>query len=240
VSGSMTESDDENGSVKHPKSRKRSVSHVSDEVAAVPDNLPANIVAVPPFCAAAEDVAENVVENAVITPKRRRGDGLNWVFVRKFPSMAEAMNEYSKEKLVERQLSKGRITRGKTDVYYFNCTMMTCGCLKKWRLRSSPTNDEFLEEETPQPHTNHDKHLRFEGRGISFAQEAIVEEALSLNLFKAAEIVNHFHYVAANGLRNGKFVSRLIYMYFVILYLSLSFCLFRFVLLLILLFLLFL
>lgn len=221
----MTESDDENGAVKqHPKSRKRSVSHVSDEVAAVPDILSANIVAIPPYCAVPEDIVENVVENAVITPKRRRGDGLNWVFVRKFPSMAEAMNEYSKEKLVERQLSKGRITRGKTDVYYFNCTMMTCGCLKKWRLRSSPTNDEFLEEETPQPHTNHDKHLRFEGRGISFAQEAIVEEALSLNLFKAAEIVNHFHYVAANGLRNGKFVLICIVCFLFVMLLSMLSC----------------
>ena len=114
------------------------------------------------------------------------------------------MLEYCKEKLIERGLSKGRITRGKTIVYYYNCTMMTCGCMKKWRLRSSQSSLEFLEEETSEEHSNHNKHLRFEGRGISFAQEAIVEEAMSLNLFKTTEIVNHFRYVAANGLKNGE------------------------------------
>ena len=137
-------------------------------------------------------------------PKRRRGDGLHWTFNRKFVNMEDAMLEYCKEKLIERGLSKGRITRGKTIVYYYNCTMMTCGCMKKWRLRSSQTSLEFLEEETSEEHSNHNKHLRFEGRGISFAQEAIVEEAMALNLFKTTEIVNHFRYVAANGLKNGE------------------------------------
>ena len=163
---------------------KRSIHYVSDDVGAsdeigAPAEMPKN-------------------------PKRRRGDGLHWTFNRKFVNMEDAMQEYCKEKLIERGLSKGRITRGKTIVYYYNCTMMTCGCMKKWRLRSSQTSLEFLEEETSEEHSNHNKHLRFEGRGISFAQEAIVEEAMASNLFKTTEIVNHFRYVAANGLKNGK------------------------------------
>ena len=163
---------------------KRSIHYVSDDVGASDE-------VVPPA-----EMPKN--------PKRRRGDGLHWTFNRKFVSMEDAMLEYCKEKLIERGLSKGRITRGKTIVYYYNCTMMTCGCMKKWRLRSSQTSLEFLEEETSEEHSNHNKHLRFEGRGISFAQEAIVEEAMASNLFKTTEIVNHFRYVAANGLKNGK------------------------------------
>ena len=137
-------------------------------------------------------------------PKKRRGDGLVWTFVRKFVNKDDAMTMYCKQKLLERGLSKGRITRGKTDVFYFNCAMMTCGCRKKWRLRTTLRSCEYLEEETPEPHTNHEKHQRFEGRGISFAQESIVEEALSLNILKPSEIINHFRHVTAAGIKNGK------------------------------------
>ena len=175
---------------------KGNIHYVSDDVGI------ADAVKSPAEAPNNENQNENPNQNQNF--KRRRGDGLHWTFNRKFVNMEDAMLEYCKEKLIERGLSKGRITRGKTIVYYYNCTMMTCGCMKKWRLRSSQSSLEFLEEETSEEHSNHNKHLRFEGRGISFAQEAIVEEAMSLNLFKTTEIVNHFRYVAANGLKNGE------------------------------------
>lgn len=146
----------------------------------------------------------NVVEGAAIQQKRR-GKAIEWKYVKKFASIAEARESFTRGNLTEKEQFLGRKYHGKTSAIYINCQKVICGCRKKWRLVSCETVFDVILEETSEDHSNHDLFVRSGGNGLSHQQITITQEALQENFrMKPLQIVNYFRDKAAHDLTVGK------------------------------------
>lgn len=151
------------------------------------------------FC---EDITPlEVIEEA--PRSRRRGKALAWKYVKTYDNMEEAMEQYTKQKLLANEMIRGRKSIGKANAFYFNCQKMSCGCKKKWRLLASPTSPDVVEEETYEDHSKHEFFARNGGFGMTFDQVQITNEALSRYPMKPLQIYNHFGVLAAEALTRG-------------------------------------
>ena len=151
------------------------------------------------FC---EDVRPlEVIEEA--PRSRRRGKALAWKYVKTYENMEDAMEQYTKQKLLANEMIRGRKSIGKANAFYFNCQKMSCGCKKKWRLLASPTSPDVVEEETYEDHSKHEFFARNGGFGMTFDQVQITNEALSRYPMKPLQIYNHFGVLAAEALSRG-------------------------------------
>lgn len=147
---------------------------------------------------------EGDVASAAIQ-KRRRGKAIDWKFVKKFASIDEAKEEFTRGHLKSNAQFLGRKYTGKTSAIYINCQKVTCGCCKKWRLVSSTSTVEVVLEETSEDHSHHDLFLRGGGNGLSSEQIAITQEALTQNSrMKPLQILHHFRDKAERELALGK------------------------------------
>ena len=151
-----------------------------------------------------EDEAAQIVKSQV----RRRGKALEWKYVKTFENMEAAAEQYTKQKLVEKEMIRGRKSIGKANAYYFNCQKMSCGCKKKWRLLISPASPTVVEEETNDDHCKHEMFARNGGFGMTFVQVQIINEALSRYPMKPLQIFNHFGVLAAEALAVGTQYAR--------------------------------
>ena len=133
--------------------------------------------------------------------KRTRGGNLNWKQVAVHDSLEIALSHYSTERLIEKDLIKGKIAGTKTLVYNFSCGKKTCGCRKQYRLTTVQCAVEVIEEETFGEHENHDQYQRNNGRGLSYAQSSIVEDAIRNNLTKTQQVIDYFTAIAEEGVR---------------------------------------
>lgn len=153
---------------------------------------------------------EKVEEDIAPPPaKRRRGKAIAWKFVRKFPTIEEAKEEFTRSNLTENEQFLGRKYTGKTSAIYINCQKVVCGCNKKWRLVSSHTTSEVVLEETSEDHSKHELFLRGGGNGLSTQQALITQEALAQNSrMKPLQILNYFRDKALKALSLGMFLGR--------------------------------
>jgi hypothetical protein len=145
-----------------------------------------------------ENVVENENDQEPIAPvpvvkKRGRGKGRSWIIIAKYPSLPDGFTHIeSLNKPVVSRL-KGRITRGKTNAYYYLCTKVSCGCTKQWRLSTDLYSAVVTEEESRGDHCNHDLYKRNGGRGLSDAQVTIISEAFAMGIKKPASVLEVFH-----------------------------------------------
>jgi hypothetical protein len=133
--------------------------------------------------------------------KRTRGVNLQWKQITIHDNLESALKLYSPEKMLERDLIKGKVVRTKTAVYNYSCGKKTCGCPKQYRISTVQCSVEVIEEETVEDHSNHDQHQRNNGRGLSYAQSDIIEEALKENMKKPQQVHSFFHTVEEIGMK---------------------------------------
>lgn len=144
------------------------------------------------------------LEEISLPAKRRRGKAIAWKFVKKFPTIEEAKEEFTRNNLTENEQFLGRKYTGKTSAIYINCQKVVCGCNKKWRLVSSHTTSEVVLEETSEDHSKHELFLRGGGNGLSTQQALITQEALAQNSrMKPLQILNYFRDKALKTLSIG-------------------------------------
>ena len=137
--------------------------------------------------------------------KKTRGVNLKWRQIAVHDNVDIALSLYSPTKMIERDLIKGKVVRTKTVVYNYSCGKKTCGCKKQYRLITVQCASEVIEEETVGDHINHDQYERNNGRGLSFSQSRIIEDALTDNNIKPQKVFDYFVTVAERGiLREGK------------------------------------
>ena len=136
-------------------------------------------------------------------PVRRRGNAIAWKYVKTFENMDTALDHYSKEKLMENGLIRGRKSYGKSTVLYYNCQKMSCGCKKKWRILTSQTSDAVTEEETYDEHTSHELFARNGGFGMTFDQVRLIHEALARCPMKPIQILRYFDERATEAANAG-------------------------------------
>lgn len=146
-----------------------------------------------------EVIAAEIDGNAVVL-KRKRGANLKWKFIGNFMDMAGALEYYTKEKLIERELIVGKVARSKTTVYNYSCNKRYCGCTKQYRLTATKFSTVVVEEETMGDHSNHDKHQRNSGRGLSFKQNEQMEDALRHNCRKPMQVIDFFEAKKREGI----------------------------------------
>ena len=142
--------------------------------------------------------------------KKTRGVNLKWRQIAVHDNVETALSLYSPRKMIERDLIKGKVVRTKTVVYNFSCGKKTCGCKKQYRLITVECANEVIEEETLGDHINHDQYQRNNGRGLSFSQSHIIEDALRDNNKKPQKVFDYFVTVAERGiLREGEEIRSL-------------------------------
>jgi hypothetical protein len=148
---------------------------------------------------------ENVVEDEngqePIAPipgvkKRGRGKGLSWGNIATYPSLPDAFSHIESINSPVVTRLKGRITRGKTNAYYYLCTKVSCGCTKQWRLCTLLYSAEVVEEETRGYHSCHDLYRRNGGRGLNDAQVTILNEAVTMGISKPINVIEVFQFRA--------------------------------------------
>jgi hypothetical protein len=141
----------------------------------------------------ADEEAQQVDCPVYPAQKRRRGKAIDWKFVKKIPSIAEAKADFSRNNLLGNEQFLGRKYTGKTSAIYINCQKVVCGCNKKWRLVSSQSTEEVVLEETSEDHSNHELFLRGGGNGLSPQQVEVTQEALAQNSrMKPLQIIHYF------------------------------------------------
>jgi hypothetical protein len=146
------------------------------------------------------------VEFGVAPPKRKRGANLKWKLIGNYDTMADGLNEYSKEKLLERGLIVGKVARSKTVVYNYSCNKRYCGCLKQYRITAVKHSTEVIEEETVGDHNSHELHKRNSRRGMSFEQNNMMEDAIRHNYKRPMQVIDFFATKHNQGIvREGKF-----------------------------------
>jgi hypothetical protein len=149
-----------------------------------------------------DEIADHKFAEQLQPPlKRTRGVNLQWKQITIHDNLESALNLYSAEKMLERDLIKGKVVRTKTAVYNFSCGKKTCGCPKQYRISTVQCSVEVIEEETVDDHSNHDQHQRNNGRGLSYAQSDIIEEALKENMKKPQQVYTYFSTVEELGIK---------------------------------------
>lgn len=162
-----------------------------------------------PHIAAVEELQE--VDGPIFpAQKRRRGKAIDWKFVKKIPSIAEAKEDFSRNNLLGNEQFLGRKYTGKTSAIYINCQKVVCGCNKKWRLVSSQSTEEVVLEETSEDHSNHELFLRGGGNGLSPQQVDVTQEALAQNSrMKPLQILHYFKDKITKDLAKGTEMFRI-------------------------------
>jgi hypothetical protein len=79
----------------------------------------------------------------------------------------------------------------------------SCGCTKQWRIVTSLDTSLVTEEESTGDHTNHDNERRNGGRGLSFDQVKIVDDAFADGVKKTMQFINRFERKAKEQLEAG-------------------------------------
>ena len=138
---------------------------------------------------ASEDEVEPDDEPVV---KRRRGEGRHWNVLATHQSVVagiEAMESHN-HPVVTRL--KGRVNRGVSVSFYWSCAKKSSGCKKEWRIATSMFSSVVCEEESQGEHTCHELFERNGGRGLSFAQVKIVNDATELGILKPKLVIEYF------------------------------------------------
>lgn len=166
-------------------------------------------IAMPPTLQVDEVSPEAVAATSVVAMERkRRGKAIKWKYVKKYATIAEAKENFTRGNLTQKEQFLGRKYNGKTSAIYINCQKVICGCRKKWRLVSCVTASHVVLEETSEDHSHHDLFVRSGGHGLSQEQITLTQEALLLNSrMKPLQIVNFFCDRAARDLALGMYSS---------------------------------
>jgi hypothetical protein len=128
----------------------------------------------------------------IVVPRKSRGQGKIWEVRKVHASLAIAKESIqSHNRPVVKRLT-GRVTRGKTLAFYYRCMKRSCGCTKEWRLVTALDSHLVTEEESTGDHINHDKEERNGGRGLSFDQVKIVDDAFAINVKRPLQVVEYF------------------------------------------------
>ena len=135
--------------------------------------------------------------------KRRRGEGRSWTLIGTHRTVAEGViaMEAHNDPVVTRL--KGRRNRGVSVAYYWNCAKKSCGCQKEWRISTSMFSPLVCEEESVGEHSCHELFERNGGRGLSYAQVAVVNDAVALGILKPKEVIEYFEKSAKDLLTTG-------------------------------------
>ena len=153
-------------------------------------------------------VEENLDPSAAANPRKRRGKAIEWKYVRKYSTITEAKENFTRGNLIYREQFLGRKYNGKTSAIYINCQKVVCGCMKKWRLVSCQSDTNVILEETCEEHSNHDLFVRSGGHGLTEQQIQLTQKALSLNYrMKPLQIVNYFRDFAAREMLAGNLMA---------------------------------
>lgn len=136
-------------------------------------------------------------------PRKYRGQGILWDLVTLHPTLRIAKEIMLAHNIPVITRRAGRINRGKTMAFYYTCVKKSCGCTKEWKLTTELDSYKVLEEESPGDHINHDKEERNGGRGLSFDQVKIVDEAFEIGVKKPLEVIEFFIEKAWTQLQEG-------------------------------------
>lgn len=139
-----------------------------------------------------EEEAVIDAEIPVVVPKKFRGPNRIWEVLEVHPNLAAAKVSMLKHNAPVVRRLVGRVNRGKTIAFYFHCVKRSCGCTKEWRLNTLLTSCAVTEEESTGDHINHDKEERNGGRGLSFDQVRIVDEAFAVGISKPFQFIKDF------------------------------------------------
>jgi hypothetical protein len=142
-----------------------------------------------------------VANDDEVIVKNKRGKGRAWHVVRVHENISIAKSTIDN---VTRK--RGRINRGVTIAFYYNCQFRSCGCKIQWRFVTSQTSFEVVEEQSDGAHACHDLLQRNGGRGLNFDQVQIVEDATMSRISKPSSIILYFENTAKALLENGKFL----------------------------------
>ena len=150
------------------------------------------------------DEDEAVIDAEIpVIPKKFRGPGRIWEVREVHPNMTAAKASMFKHNAPVVRRLVGRVNRGKTISFYYHCVKRFCGCTKEWRLNTALTSCLITEEESTGDHINHDKEKRNAGRGLSFDQVRIVDEAFAVGIIKPMQFVHVFESKAKLQLETG-------------------------------------
>ena len=141
--------------------------------------------------------------------KRRRGEGRHWDVIATHQTVAlgiQAMEKHN-DPVVTRV--KGRTNRGVSVAFYYTCVKKSCGCTKEWRIATSMFSSIVCEEESQGEHTCHDFYKRNGGRGLTFAQLKILNDATELGILTPKLILEHFLKKAEEVLTEGNIFANI-------------------------------
>lgn len=151
-------------------------------------------------------------ENNIVVPKKSRGQGKVWEVLKLHETLAVAKESMLSRNLPDVQWLTGRVTRGKTLAFYFKCVKRSCGCTKEWRICTALDSYFVTEEESTGDHTNHEKEERNGGRGLSFDQVKMVDDAFAIGVKKPFQFIEYFTKTAKNLLEAGYFLITYTYL----------------------------
>ena len=150
------------------------------------------------------DEDEAVIDAGIpIVPKKFRGRGRIWEVRELHPNLAAAKVSMLKHNAPVVRRLVGRVNRGRTISFYYYCVKRSCGCTKEWRLSTVLTSCMVTEEESTGDHINHDKEERNGGRGLSFDQVKIVDDAFAVGILKPMQFIQVFERKAKLQLETG-------------------------------------
>jgi hypothetical protein len=150
-----------------------------------------------------DDDGANDDENQIAAPKKFRGPGLIWEVRDQHPTLAAGMVSMQKHNVPVKRRLTGTLNRGKTLSQYYYCVKKFCGCTKQWRLVTSLDSHLVTEEESTGDHINHEKEERNSGRGLSFDQVKIVDDAFAVGVKKPMQLIQVFERKAKQELEAG-------------------------------------
>lgn len=136
------------------------------------------------------DDDEDEFDDLPLVVSKKRGVGRSWSFIKNHDNLElgmKSMSEYNHPTVTR---LKGRNNRARTASYYFYCAMKSCGCTKEWRIVTSYDSLIVREEESTGDHVFHDKLVRNGGRGMSFDQVKLVDQAFEMGIKKPKAVLD--------------------------------------------------
>ena len=119
-----------------------------------------------------EPEEEDIIEDA-----KKRGLGRSYFTIAEHDSVKEGFAAMAKYNIPTKTRYKGRKNRGMSSTYYWYCKFRSCGCPKEFRLATNLYTSTVVEQESVGAHHCHDLLQRNGGRGMSFSQVAIINDA---------------------------------------------------------------
>ena len=150
-----------------------------------------------------DDDGANDDDNQIVVPRKFRGPGRIWEVIDQHPTFEAGKVSMQKHNDPVLRRLKGTLNRGKTLSQYYYCVKKSCGCTKQWRLVTSLDSHLVTEEESTGDHINHDKEQRNGGRGLSFDQVKIVDDAFAMGVKKPLQFIKVFERKAKLELEAG-------------------------------------